>query len=163
MTTVSGELSWIGLRPAPRADVQSVSEAQVVVGQGLQGDRFEGRPGGAGTRQVTLVAQEDLARAGELLERAEPLDPADLRRNLMLTGVDLSALREQRVRIGNDVLLEITGGCPPCGRMEETVGEGGRDALAGLAGLTARVLHGGVLRVGDQVTLDTVDDATARA
>lgn len=152
-----GTLGWIGLRPAPRAAVRAVEQATVVEGQGLQGDRFEGRPGGAGTRQVTLMASDDLRVAAERLGRPGALDPADLRRNLLLEGVDLAALAGRTFAIGNEVLLETTGGCPPCGRMDETVGAGGREALHGLAGITARVLRGGVLRLGDPVTLASAE------
>ena len=153
----TGRLEWIGLRPERKAPVQVVEEAEAVERQGLVGDRFVGRAGGQGTRQVTVVHVDHLARVAERLGRDGALDPTGLRRNLLVSGVDLEALRRGTFRVG-EALLQGTGGCPPCDRMESTVGPGARDALDGLAGITARVLRGGRLRVGDAVEL-LPDDA----
>jgi len=67
-----------------------------------------------------------------------------------------SPFREERFvwRIGGSVRIEITGPCPPCSRMEDELGEGGYAALRGHGGATARIVVGGVLRVGDTVNLD---------
>ncbi len=162
---ITARLEWIGLRPERRATVVVVDAAEAVVGQGLDGDRFVGRDGGAGTRQVTFVRREDLATAAARLGRDDALDPADLRRNFVLRGLPDADLRGATLRVavdgGDDVVLEVTGGCPPCERMDETVGPGGRDALDGLAGWTARVVHGGRLRVGAAATLDAATGSTS--
>jgi MOSC domain-containing protein YiiM len=126
---------------------------QALVAQGLEGDHFEGLPGGAGKRQVTLVREEDLLTAAQRLGRDDPLEPAQLRRNLVVAGLPMDDLRACRLRIGDAVVLEVTGGCPPCDRMDETVGPGGREALDGLGGLTARVVQAGTLRRGDPVEI----------
>lgn len=117
-----------------------------MVGRGLEGDHYAGR---SGSRGVTLVQAEHLAVLGALLHR-DPIDPALLRRNLVVAGVNLLALKGQRFRIGTAV-LEGTGPCPPCSRMEETLGPGGYNAMRGHAGLNARVVTGGTIRLGDAV------------
>ena len=82
------------------------------------------------------------------------VDPALLRRNLIVSGINLYALRKGRLRIG-DVLLEGTGVCAPCSRMERALGPGGFHAMRGHGGITARVLSPGELRVGQAVQFDT--------
>ena len=141
-----GRLLWIGLRPGRREAVRPVEEVLAVAGRGLSGDRY-GSAGGA--RQVTLVAAEHLAAIGGFLGRGAV--PAEqLRRNLVVAGVNLLALKRRRFRLGGAV-LEWSGECHPCSRMEEVLGPGGYNATLGHGGITARVVEGGVIRVGDRV------------
>jgi MOSC domain-containing protein YiiM len=143
-----GRLAWIGLRPARRAPMQAVAEALLEPGRGLAGDRWRGAATGA--RQVTLVGAEDLAAIASY-RGLDGLPPERLRRNLVTSGVNLLALKGRRFRIGG-ALLEYSGECHPCSRMEEEFGPGGYNAVRGHGGITARVIEGGVIRPGDSVT-----------
>jgi MOSC domain-containing protein YiiM len=98
---------------------------------------------------VTLIQAEHLQVVALIMGRTE-LRPGDLRRNLVVSGLNLYALRERRFRIG-PVLLEGSGPCEPCSRMEEVLGTGGYNAMRGHGGIVARILEGGVLRSGDEV------------
>ncbi|WP_091737464.1 MOSC domain-containing protein [Phenylobacterium immobile] len=150
-----GRLAWIGLRTERRGGIEIVDAVRCSPDQGLIGDRYGGRTdlaGQGGKRQVTLIAAEDLAAVARFLDRPEPALPPELvRRNLVVEGLNLTALKGRHLAVGDDVLLEITGECHPCSRMEEVLGEGGYNALRGRGGLTARVLGGGQARVGDVV------------
>lgn len=145
---IEGRLEWIGLRPGRRAPLQSMNHVEVIADHGLAGDHKAHRAGGK--RQVTLIQREHLAAVAQLLKR-EGIDPALLRRNLLVSGINLLALRGERFRIGM-VLFEGTGPCEPCSRMEEVLGAGGYNAMRGHGGITARVLVGGVIAVGDALT-----------
>jgi MOSC domain-containing protein YiiM len=142
-----GRLEWIGVRPGRRAPLTPLEEVRAVAGKGLAGDHY--RPGKTGRREVTLIQSEHLPVIGALLGLSPPT-PERLRRNLLVSGINLIALRGMRFRIGL-VLLEGTGLCHPCSRMEEALGLGGYNAMRGHGGLNARVLEGGVMRLGDPV------------
>ena len=141
-----GRVVWIGLRIARRGPIDSVDAAVLDPAEGLVGDRYAGR---SGNRQVTLIQAEHLPLIGGYLGR-DAATPAQLRRNLVVAGLNLLAVREGRLRIGT-ALLQMTGPCHPCSRMEEELGPGGYNAVRGHGGLTARVLDGGTVRVGDAV------------
>jgi MOSC domain-containing protein YiiM len=142
-----GRLVWIGLRPARREAMAEVDQALLEPGRGLRGDRWRG--GTAGARQVTLVAAEHLRAVAGFLG-LDAVAPARLRRNLVVEGVNLLALKGSRFCIGA-ALLEHSGECHPCSRMEEEFGPGGYNAVRGHGGITARVIEGGAIRVGDAV------------
>jgi len=143
-----GRLEWIGLRPGHRAPMQVVNSVRAEEGRGLLGDRYAQSPGTK--RQVTLLQAEHLPLIGALTGHAA-LPPEWLRRNLVIAGINLLALRDRSFRIGT-VLLEGTGLCHPCSRMEEVLGAGGYNVMRGHGGITARVLQGGEIHVRDAVT-----------
>ena len=142
-----GRLVWIGLRPARRAAVLTRQSATLIAGHGLDGDRYDSTRNGA--RQVTLVSAEDLAAIAAFLGRTA-IAPELLRRNLVTSGINLLALKDRRFRIGG-ALLEGSGECAPCSRMEEAFGPGGYNAVRGHGGITARVMESGEIEVGDAV------------
>ena len=141
-----GLVEWIGLRPARRADMQVVESAHLDPQQGLIGDRYAGR---TGNRHVTLIQRENLSAIAAHLGLACVL-PEQLRRNILVSGLNLLALKDRPFRLGS-ALLEMTGDCHPCSRMEEIFGTGGYNAVRGHGGITARVLEAGEVRLGDAV------------
>ncbi|MDB5044721.1 MAG: molybdenum cofactor biosysynthesis protein [Deinococcus sp.] len=105
---------------------------------------------GPGKRQVTLIQAEHLPVIAALAG-VESVSPEEMRRNIVVSGLPLLALKDARFQIG-EVILEGTGECHPCSRMEETFGPGGYNAVRGHGGITARVVRGGLIRVGDALT-----------
>lgn len=148
----AGRVEWIGLRPARDVPMQVVDRVEASAGGGLAGDRYGG---GSGKRGVTLIQAEHLpaiaALAGHLA-----VEPMTLRRNLVVSGIPLVALKGRRFRIGG-VVLEGTDPCDPCSRMEDALGPGGYNAMRGMGGLCARIVEGGAFALGDAVEALPVD------
>ena len=111
------------------------------------------------SRAVTLFQHEHLTVIERLLSR--PVDFAQTRRNLSIRGFNLEVARGELLEVG-EALLQLTGRCHPCARMEETLGPGGFTAMFGHGGWTAQIVRPGIIRVGDTVRLQstTVPPAT---
>jgi MOSC domain-containing protein YiiM len=140
-------VEWIGLRRAHRGELSVVEAVKALDDRGLEGDRAAERAGRR--RQVSLIQAEHLPVLAALCA-LDRVDPAWLRRNIVVSGINLLALRDRRFQIGT-AILEGSGPCPPCARMEEALGEGGYNAMRGHGGITARVIAGGTICVGDPV------------
>jgi MOSC domain-containing protein YiiM len=122
--------------------MQSVAGVQAVADFGLEGDRHARAGQG---RQVLLIENETLNALG--------LAPGMLKENVTTQGIDLMSLSPgQRLHVGRDVVLEISGECEPCERMDE-IRAGLRAELAGRRGMNSRVIRGGSIQVGDPIVL----------
>jgi MOSC domain-containing protein YiiM len=148
-----GTVIAIHVAPAGAAPMRSVTNAQVVVGKGLEGDRYYSKLGtysnqaGSG-RDVTLIeieAIEGLKRDYEV-----QLDPGQSRRNIVTRGIALNHLVEQEFRVG-EVVLRGTRLCEPCAHMEKLTVKGAMRGLIHRGGLRAEIIKGGTIRIGDRI------------
>ncbi|CAN5593327.1 MOSC domain-containing protein [soil metagenome] len=144
----AGRVAWIGIRPERREPVQVVDTITVSEKKGILGDHYSGQ---SGNRHVTLIQAEHLPVVAALTGR-DTLDPAVLRRNITISGLNLLALKDHQIQIG-DAVLQITGQCHPCSKMEIALGAGGYNAMRGHGGMTAKVIKGGMIRMGDTVVV----------
>lgn len=140
-----GRITWIGLRPARRSAMQAVDRAQAAL-SGLAGDHAR-----AGKRAVTLIQAEHLPVIAALAGLSE-VSPETLRRNLVVSGLNLSATRGRILSIG-DARLRVTGPCAPCSRMEHALGPGGYNTMRGHGGWCAEILSSGDIETGAPVTV----------
>ena len=127
--------------------MNALDAVQVGVDKGLEGDRSAGRAGNP--RQVTFIQQEHLNVIAACLNLPS-VAPELLRRNIVVSGINLLALKDKCFSVG-DAVLEFSGLCHPCSKMERQLGEGGYNAVRGHGGITARVLESGQVRVDDEV------------
>lgn len=160
----TGRLETIIVRPAHRITAIQVDHTLAIADVGLQDDR-RGREHDPSTtkvsnRQVTLIQAEHIEVIAKLM-RLPNLQATELRRNLVVSGINLLAIKplfphqKQYLHIG-EVVLEITGICAPCSRMEEILGPGGYNAMRGHGGVNAKIIKGGILKVGNAVNLHAV-------
>lgn len=140
----AGKVEWIGIRTAKQAEVVAVTSIMLDPACGAEGDHYAGR---SGTRQVTLIQAEHLVAVAKMLH-CELVKPEQVRRNIVVSGINLLALKNKSFQLGTAV-LEYTGLCQPCSRMEDTLGIGGYNAMRGHGGITARVVQPGQVQLGD--------------
>jgi FdhD protein len=122
-----------------------VSEAVCEAGLGIAGDRYHGKDPGAKT-QITFLAREVVDELCRTLGVAVPVYSV-LRRNVLVSGADLSALIGASFVI-DGVVFQGVEECKPCYWMDEAVAPGANAFLVGRGGLRCRILTGGTLRCG---------------
>ena len=140
-----GVVDQIWCRPARLVDPILVERAELTE-RGLAGDHAR-----AGKRALTLIQAEHLPVIASLAG-CSTIDPALLRRNLVISGLNLAACRGQTLTIGA-AEVEVTVPCHPCSRMEAALGYGGYTALRGHSGWCARVITPAPIACGDAVTV----------
>jgi MOSC domain-containing protein YiiM len=159
-----GRVEAIIVRPERNQPAQHVDAVKAEPGFGLIGDRrAQTRRTSIASRkrELTLIQAEHLPLIANW-RGVEQIEATRLRRNLVVSGVNLLAMKSPFAdvrlewQIGNEVCIEITGPCDPCSKMEAELGAGAYNAMRGHGGMTAMILTGGVIRLGDVVTLKTV-------
>ncbi len=126
------------LKPAHGHPMSCLSSVMAIEGRGLQGDASIGR----NRRQILLIEGETLDGLG--------LKPGDVRENIVVRDFPLSGLTAGTILRAGEVLLEITGDCTPCDRMDG-VRPGLQAEIRGRRGLLAKAVTGGRIHVGDPV------------
>ncbi|MCB1800656.1 MAG: sulfurase [Gammaproteobacteria bacterium] len=148
-----GHLRSIHVATAAGESMQSLDAVDCIAGVGLQGDRYaEGTGHWIKTDgcQVTLITTEELARSAR--RGAAGWEPGWHRRNLVIDGIPVAALRRSRLRIGA-VIFEFHRLRPPCGYLDRIVSPGAAKALGKGGGVGLYVCNDGRIHRGDEVEL----------
>lgn len=125
--------------------MKSVDSANVITGFGIEGDNHAATDGPRRFRQILLIDEETLEGFG--------LAHGQIRENVTVSGFDVSDLkRGQKVTLGDEVVLEITGDCDPC-QFIDGIREGMRAEMEGKRGMLAYVANGGTIKKGDPISL----------
>jgi MOSC domain-containing protein YiiM len=148
-----GELLHIHIAPKASAPMETLSEARLVAGAGIEGDRYATRLGTYSKnhhidRQATLIEIEVLEALAR--DRGIELAPHEHRRNLTTRGVPLGHLVGQYFCIGDCVLY---GGRlnVPCLYLQNLVVKEVFKPLLNRSGLNCRIIVGGIIRTHDRV------------
>ena len=147
----TGRVESILVRPGRLDPVTILDKVNALQNLGLEGDHYKNK---GGTRQVTLIQAEHLDVLASLLE-FDNVGPELTRRNLVIRGINLLSLKGKQFNVG-EALLEYSGECHPCSRMEKNLGVGGYNAMRGHGGITAKVINSGIIKVGDLVSVSEV-------
>ena len=121
-----------------------------VTDEGVTGDRYFGRG------DITLVEAETLEAFSD--ETGIPLSHAEIRRQVLTSGVRLNDLVNKRFRVGEVEAVGVEW-CEPCNHIEGLTHPGVLKGMVHRAGLRADVVQAGRIAVGDEV--DEVRDAAA--
>ncbi len=148
-----GRLIGIARKSRPRGDVELLEQAAVGIETGIAGD-FRGaiRPGKSNGRQITIMSAEDWTAT--IAELGVAVSWEQRRVNLLCENIALPRERGARLRVGG-AIVEITGECDPCSRMEE-IAPGLKAALTPgwRGGRTAKVIEGGPIAIGDDIIIE---------
>ena len=143
----TGTIDHLFIKPGHREDMIPVQTLNVVKQKGIEGDASFGRS----KRQILIISHDVVDSYG--------LMPGDLRENITVSQFNLSAIpAEARLSIG-DVVLEVTGDCNPCDRLEE-LRIGLMDEIHGNRGILARVIEPGEITVGQTISQQTEESRT---
>ena len=148
-----GELVDIFVTARKGEPMQSIGEARVVLGHGLEGDRYFSSEGTSASsenagREITLIASEAIAGANR--EYDLEVSPVETRRNLLTRDVPLNHLVGREFKVG-DVTLRGIRLCEPCGHLENLTCRGIKKALVHRGGLRAAMLTEGTVKAGDVI------------
>ena len=127
-------------------DLVELSEAKLIEDAGIEGDRFC-RPRPDYNGHVTFFSKEVWDEIAGEFDLSEGMGPEVLRRNIIVSGIDLKALYGAPFSI-SDIEFLGTVHCAPCIAMNSALGEGARKALRSRGGLRAQVKTSGVLKPG---------------
>lgn len=148
----------VGVGPHPTSYPDRVD---VDAGLGIRGDRFYGKVSKLASAVSFLAAEAVEAVEDELGLARGAIDPRLARRNVVVRGVDLNALRHNDFTLDSGdgpIAFTAAGETSPCAWMDDRLALGARDALRGRGGLRALPTTSGVLRIG-RATLETAADA----
>jgi len=155
------KLSAILTSEATGQPIQQREAVELVAGQGIAGDRYAtGRGYYTGVTewdaQVTLIEQEPFDQQD--MNTGQRVEPAEMRRNLVTLGIDLTKLIGTRFRIGETAVLQGTKIWPPCSYIVRSTGKPEIFTKIGRkSGIGADVLVSGPIRVGDPIVILTED------
>ena len=144
---MEGKVEGLFLGPDEDGAIQSPTELLAVAGKGIEGDRYFGS--GVPAEEITLFPREGLDGARDEID----VEPKEMRRNVMTSGVDLTALIGKKVVVG-EVEIEVLKENPPCKHLESLAGKPLLKPLINFGGVRGRIVKGGTIRIGDAIVAD---------
>ena len=161
--TISPRIHAIYIAPSAGDPMQAIEQAELISGQGIQGDRYAQGTGAFSQsqpvkiRHISLITQAGIAIANEWLEAGkEPqFSNAETRRNIVLSDIspaELNQLIGKTFFLGKIACKGIEL-CIPCQRPAQLVYKPSfMDAFEGRGGLRAEILQSGAIQIGDMLT-----------
>lgn len=149
----TGTIAGIARHARPKGPMETIEAADVTLAGGISGDFRGAMKGRPYKRQVTLIERRDWAAA--TAEVGHSIGWEQRRANLLVDDLDLPQRKGVRLRIGANVVLEITRETDPCERMED-LAPGLKAALLPdwRGGACAMVVAEGMIATGDTIRIE---------
>lgn len=168
---MTGQVVAVAMDASHRFSKLIVPEIVIFAGLGVDGDAHQGvtvkhlsrvkaDPTQPNLRQVHLIHSELFE---EVAEQGFRVGPADLGENIATKGIDLLGLpRGAHLKVGEEVVLEVTGLRNPCLQIENfqkdllsaVLDRGPDGELIRKSGVMSVVLRGGRVRAGDGIIVE---------
>ena len=132
---------------------KDIKEAVFIEDFGIEKDAHAGK----WHRQVSLLSYD---RVEEFRQRGANVDDGAFGENLLVEGMDFKTYPIVTIFKCNDVLLELTQVGKKCHSECEIFHQVG-DCIMPREGVFTVVLHGGIIRVGDELTVEKLGDGTS--
>ena len=151
----SGKVIGIFITPEKGQAMNSVQEVYGTEAKGLEGDRYAQSKGTFSKQenlkqQVTFIESEALESV--LRDYNLNITPTDTRRNILTEGIALNHLVDKEFRVG-ELIFKGTELCEPCGYLEKKAQkEDLKKVLKHRGGIRAKILKGGLIKVGDSIS-----------
>jgi len=135
---------------------QAISSAQLIAGQGIQGDRYfrcSSDTKNDPSTEITLIEQEQIDQFNTQHKRQ--YNYGDFRRNIITYGMPLNSLLGKTFFLGSVQLKGIML-CEPCAYLAKTLDPLVLPHLLNKGGLRAQILSNGVIKPGETIQFKTV-------
>ena len=152
MSKNTGKILAISVAEQRGTKKRNKSSALLVENFGIEGDAHAGD----WHRQVSLLASESI---DSMRSSGLEVGPGDFAENITTAGIDLGRLEVgDRLDLGNGVILEVTQIGKEC-HDRCAIFQMAGDCIMPREGIFARVVKGGLLRVGDPVKPVSANEA----
>ena len=157
---MAGKIVAIFIAKQASTQIESVSEANLVAGRGIEGDRYFHGQGtfskklkGLPDRELTLVEAEEIDAFNK--KHSAGFKHGDFRRNILTSGIRLNDLVGVQFWVGG-ALVEGVRLCEPCKHLGAYLAPIVATEMAGRTGLRARIVSSGTVKVGEEVVRPAV-------
>lgn len=158
----------IYIAPSAGAPMQQLTQAELIAGTGIRGDRYAQGNGAFSkaappkTRHITLIAKSGIEAANQLLElnHYPQFSEAQTRRNIVISGVTPEVLNSLvgRVFFLGQLSLQGIELCAPCQRPAKLLNKVDFiKSFEGFGGIRAAILDSGILYPEDVLSTDSME------
>ena len=145
-----GKIEAINISNISEENTFYINQAYLEKGKGIVNDRYYGNFKEK-KEQVTLINIEEINNFNNQLNLS--IDPKDFRRNIIVSGINLNELINEKIKI-NEVILKIHEICQPCKYLQNKLKIPNLvKMLVNKSGVRAEIIKSGYLSVENNICI----------